>query len=113
MKQTARLLKALADETRLRILSLLFSEGEICVCDVIAALKLPQSTVSRHLAYLRKAGWVSDRRCGLWMYYSIDNGKNEIQKDLAEFLRRNLATFPVAAADRECLENFAKNNRCA
>lgn len=113
MKQTANLFKALADETRLRILSLLFSEGELCVCDIIAVLKLPQSTVSRHLAYLRKAGWVSDRRCGLWMYYSVVNRENVFQKGLTEFLRQNLAALPVSAADRECLESFGKENRCA
>ena len=67
MKENAQLYKGLADETRLRILALLLSEGELCVCDIIAALRLPQSTISRHLAYLRKARWVNDRRCGLWM----------------------------------------------
>ena len=68
MKDNAQLYKALADETRLRILALLLAEGELCVCDIIAALKLPQSTISRHLAYLRKTRWVNDRRCGLWIY---------------------------------------------
>ena len=70
MKTTARMFKALSDETRLRILCLLL-EGELCVCDSMAVLQLPQSTVSRHLAYLKNAGWVDDRRCGVWMYYSM------------------------------------------
>nr|HXK57067.1 metalloregulator ArsR/SmtB family transcription factor [Gammaproteobacteria bacterium] len=56
MKVIARLFKALSDETRLRILCLLL-EGELCVCDIMAVLQLPQSTVSRHLAYLKNAGW--------------------------------------------------------
>ncbi len=113
MKQTVHLFKALADETRLRILSLLLSEGELCVCDIIAALKLPQSTISRHLAYLRKTGWVSDRRCGVWMYYSLDSKRTASQHGLVDFLRSHLAGFPVTANDRACLESFGRDNNCA
>jgi ArsR family transcriptional regulator len=112
MQQPAFIFKALADETRLRILSLLLAEGELCVCDLIATLKLPQSTVSRHLAYLRKTGWVNDRRCGLWMYYSIDTRGGAFQESLALFLRQHLAASPAARADRACLESFAKDSRC-
>jgi len=113
MKQLGELFKALADETRLRILALLIEERELCVCDIIAALQLPQSTVSRHLAYLRKSGLVHDRRCGLWMYYSIAEGSGLFQKGLVEFLRGHLPAFPASATDRSRLENFAKENRCA
>jgi ArsR family transcriptional regulator len=70
MKTTAKLFKALSDETRLRILSLLTAD-ELCVCDLMEVLQLPQSTVSRHLAYLRNAGLVYDRRQGVWMYYRL------------------------------------------
>jgi ArsR family transcriptional regulator, arsenate/arsenite/antimonite-responsive transcriptional repressor len=62
--------KALADQTRLRILALL-SRGEICVCDIHETLGIPQSKASRHLAYLRKVGLVSDRKAGLWVYYQL------------------------------------------
>ena len=62
--------KALADTTRLRILSLLVG-GEVCVCEIHDALRLPQPTVSRHLAYLRRAGFVTARRQGTWMHYRI------------------------------------------
>ena len=55
--------KALADQTRLRILGLL-QAGEICVCDIHGSLGLPQPTVSRHLAYLRKSGLVATRKEG-------------------------------------------------
>ena len=67
MKQAAKIFKALSDETRLRILALL-SQRELCVCDLMAVLDLPQSTVSRHLAYLRNAGWVEDRRQGSYNF---------------------------------------------
>jgi ArsR family transcriptional regulator len=62
--------KALADRTRLRILSLLM-EGEVCVCDIHDTLRVPQPTASRHLSYLRRAGLVEARREGTWMYYRL------------------------------------------
>lgn len=70
MKNLTQTFKALSDETRLRILALL-TAGELCVCDLVAVLQLPQSTVSRHLAYLRNTGLISDRREGVWMYYRL------------------------------------------
>jgi ArsR family transcriptional regulator, arsenate/arsenite/antimonite-responsive transcriptional repressor len=63
-----RLFKALADRTRLRILALL-AVGEVCVCDLHDSLGEPQPKVSRHLAYLRRAGLVSARKDGLWVHY--------------------------------------------
>jgi ArsR family transcriptional regulator, arsenate/arsenite/antimonite-responsive transcriptional repressor len=60
------LFKAFADPVRLRLLNLL-AAGEVCVCHLHEALELPQSTVSRHLAYLRKRGLVVARREGLWV----------------------------------------------
>jgi ArsR family transcriptional regulator, arsenate/arsenite/antimonite-responsive transcriptional repressor len=66
----AALFKALADPIRLRILALI-AEGEVCVCHIHESLRLPQPTVSRHLAYLRRAGLVHTRRDGLWVYYAL------------------------------------------
>jgi ArsR family transcriptional regulator len=64
------LFRALADQTRLRILALLAS-GEVCVCNIHGALGVPQPTASRHLAYLRKSGLVATRRDGLWVHYRL------------------------------------------
>jgi ArsR family transcriptional regulator len=64
------LFRALADQTRLRILALLAS-GEVCVCKIHGALDVPQPTASRHLAYLRKTGLVATRRDGLWVHYRL------------------------------------------
>lgn len=112
MKTTARMFKALSDETRLRILCLLL-DGELCVCDLMAVLQLPQSTVSRHLAYLKNAGWVDDRRCAVWMYYSIVDDGNILQKSILQSLRENLRVLEVAVADRERLAEFGKHSSCA
>src|SRR5688500_20146371 len=64
--------KALADATRLRILALL-GGNEVCVCHIHDSLGLPQPTVSRHLAYLRRAGLVDTRRDGIWMHYQLSS----------------------------------------
>ena len=64
------LFKALGDSTRLRILALL-AGGEVCVCHIHESLRLPQPTVSRHLAYLRRAGLTETRRDGLWVHYRL------------------------------------------
>lgn len=64
------LFSALSDETRLRILCLL-SRGELCVCDLMQLLSAPQSTLSRHLGRLRRAGLVTNRRDGKWVHYTL------------------------------------------
>lgn len=66
-----QLFKALGDGTRVKIVGLL-ALGELCVCDLMAVLELPQSTVSRHLAYLKNSRWVIGRRSGTWMHYRLN-----------------------------------------
>ena len=73
MKVYADIFKALADETRLIIFSLLLNYDELCVCDVEGILQISQSKASRHLRYLKNAGLVDDRREGLWVYYKVAN----------------------------------------
>jgi ArsR family transcriptional regulator len=69
-QRISSMFRAFSDPTRLRILRLL-QGGECCVGDLVTILDLPQPSVSRHLAYLRGAGLVSDRKQGLWVYYSL------------------------------------------
>jgi ArsR family transcriptional regulator len=71
VKGTAEILKALADATRLQILSLL-SRQEMAVCELIAALRLSQPAVSHHLKILKQARLVKDNREGKWIFYTID-----------------------------------------
>lgn len=63
---------ALSHDIRLRSLLLMQAEGELCVCELTHALGLSQPMISRHLALLREAGIVVDRRAGVWIYYSIN-----------------------------------------
>lgn len=105
MKHTARIFKALADETRLRILTLL-SRGELCVCDLMSILDLPQSTVSRHLAYLRNAGLVSDRRQGVWMYYQLSEPQDPLHAEIHHLIVTRLTDQNQAQRDFSALEDF-------
>ena len=109
MKNHVLLFKTLADETRLRILILLYAEGELCVCDIIAALLLPQSTVSRHLAYLKRSAMVCARREGLWIYYSMNPG-HHLLETMAPFLQISLQGSSVAANDQQRLVVYRQAN---
>ncbi|MBI5189214.1 MAG: metalloregulator ArsR/SmtB family transcription factor [Nitrospirae bacterium] len=71
MEDVAAYFKALSDETRLRILKLL-EEGELCVCDLTAALDMTQPNISFHLGILRGAGLIKDRKDGRWTHYDLD-----------------------------------------
>lgn len=70
MEKLVSVLKALSDETRLRIISLLY-EKELCVCDIMEILQISQAKASRHLIYLKNSGLVKDRKYAQWVYYSI------------------------------------------
>ena len=70
MKNLLNILKSLSDETRLRIINLLY-EKELCVCDLMEVLQVSQTKASRHLSYLKNAGIVTDRKQAQWVYYSL------------------------------------------
>lgn len=108
MKHLAQTLKALSDPIRLRIILLLQSEGELCVCDLMAVLKLPQSTVSRHLAYLKRSCWVDTRRQGLWMYYALSRTSCITCREILTILMHHAAGLPEAVADRNALAAVLK-----
>jgi ArsR family transcriptional regulator len=112
MKNTIQYFRALADETRLRIMALLLASGELCVCDLTATLQLPQSTVSRHLSYLKNAGWVNDRREGVWIFYTVA-ADNDMKQQLAAVLKERLPELTSVAEDIKRLASFAVGARCA
>jgi ArsR family transcriptional regulator len=109
MKNEARLFKSLADETRLKILWLLLAKEELCVCDLMAVLGTTQSKVSRHLRYLYHLGLVTDRREGLWMYYSLSTAPGSHGDKLLKVLEEMLAPLPEAQALRERLNKWLED----
>jgi ArsR family transcriptional regulator, arsenate/arsenite/antimonite-responsive transcriptional repressor len=82
----ARLLKALADPTRLRLVSMVAAHegGEACVCDLTEPLGLSQPTVSHHLKVLNDAGLLTRKRRGIWVWYAVDQQRLD---ELAALLR--------------------------
>jgi ArsR family transcriptional regulator len=106
MQELLNTFKALSEATRLRILKLL-EHQELCVCDIVAALDKIQPKVSFHLAVLKEAGFIKDRKEGRWTHYSLD---------YADFFKRFLLMsiferIPVEALteDRRRLEEFLKD----
>jgi ArsR family transcriptional regulator, arsenate/arsenite/antimonite-responsive transcriptional repressor len=93
---------ALADPTRLRLLNLM-NGREVCVCYFVEILKQGQPKISRHLAYLRRAGIVNARRDGKWMHYSIERPRDRKAADVLEATLESLKSDVVMQADRERL----------
>ena len=106
MKEAARFFKVLSDESRLKMLWLLFNHRELCVCDVMAVLEITQSKASRHLAALRHIGIATDRREGLWAYYSLRPADDELARDHLKLLRKTLANRPDAKPLLEKLDSW-------
>jgi ArsR family transcriptional regulator, arsenate/arsenite/antimonite-responsive transcriptional repressor len=94
--------KALADQTRLRVLGLLRA-GEICVCDIHGSLGLPQPTVSRHLAYLRKSGLVATRKEGQWVHYRLADLPDPVMQALLDAVTHAISHVSVGDKDRRRL----------
>jgi len=112
MKEVVRFFKAFSDETRLRILRLLL-KGELCICELMEVLQLPQSTVSRHMAYLKNAGLVEDRREGVWVYYSLTEPKDNVHACQLKCLAECFDDYEVPRRDEVRLEEFKLRGTCA
>src|SRR5215510_15882408 len=98
-----RLFKALADETRLRLINLI-GDSEVCVCFLVEILKTSQPKISRHLAYLRRAQIVTARREGKWMHYRLNEPPEEHAARILHEVRDSLLEHPEFQRDREKLE---------
>lgn len=99
----AAVFKALADTTRLRILGLL-GDNEVCVCHIHDSLGLPQPTVSRHLAYLRRSGLVAARRDGVWMHYRVSRALDPPAQTVVDATVGALHDVTTTARDRRRFE---------
>ena len=106
MRELSNIFRALSDETRLRILKLL-ENGELCVCDIVAALEMIQPKVSFHLGVLKEAGFIKDRKQGRWIHYSLDVSDIFMRFLILSVLER----IPEKAIteDRKRLNKFIQN----
>jgi len=98
----APLFAALADPTRLRLLNLI-SGREVCVCYLVEILRQGQPKISRHLAYLRRAGVVAARREGKWMHYRVVTPRDDAADAILSITLASLRRDPQLQADRERL----------
>ena len=105
VRQYTDLFKALSDETRLRIVVLLYKQ-ELCVCQIEAALGISQTKASRHLAILRHAGLLKAKRNGLWIYYTLEEPRNKVEENLFKNLRNSLCI------ELTSMEDLAKKKTC-
>ncbi len=105
------LFRAFSDRTRLRILHLLLG-GELCVCDLVTALRVPQPKASRHLAYLRKSRLVLARKEGYWSYYRLAPAGGALHTKLLECLDCCLKDIPELVKDAKALRTCRGKNCC-
>lgn len=104
MADVTRLLKALSDTTRVRIVALLDGREELCVCELVEALGVPQYSVSRHLSVLKAAGIVADWRQGKWMHYAVDPRLSDEERGVVVAVCTRAQQEAVARRDRRRLE---------
>ncbi len=115
MADPVEIFKALGDETRLRLVNLfLQTDEDLCVCEMVDALKLPQYQISKHLTILKNAGLLHASRKGTWVYYSLNHDEAAFWRDLSKALRRHLGqpVFRQDAAELKKRLALRKNGRC-
>ena len=106
LAESTALFKAFADPVRLRLLNLLVGDREVCVCHLHEALALPQPTVSRHLAALRKLGLVVGRKEGLWVHYRLAKPSSRLHRTLIESVGPCLGPIELLREDRRRLDRL-------
>jgi len=108
MQDLIKALKALSDETRLRIMKILL-EKESCVCEIMQALDISQTRASRNLGILQDVGFLKSRRDGLWVVYSVDwQAVNRHAISLAKLLKSSPLSEEVLTRDKERLKRATR-----
>lgn len=103
--------KALSDETRLRILAVIW-EDEMCVCEIEKSLGLTQSNASRHLTALKNAGILSYYKKAQWAYYRISENFKAEHSILWAYLQQKMKNIPTYLADNEECKKCRAQNLC-
>lgn len=112
MEDLVELFKALGDTSRLKLVRLL-ADDEYCVCELVEILGCSQPSVSQHLAKLKAAGVVRERRQGQWTYYRLVPGLPErLQTSLTALLHRSIDALPVMAEEAARLSTLDRVNCC-
>lgn len=104
--------KALSEESRLRILTLLM-EREMCVCEIEICLNMTQSNASRHLTVLKNCGILYGYKKAQWAYFGISDSFKEEQKELWEYLQKKIVELPTYESDHRQCEKYKTVDVCA
>jgi len=107
----AEIFRSLGDDTRLRILNLL-SNRELCVCQIIEALRITQPNASKHLNRLRYSNIISCRKIAQWCFYSLNKNFIDGNRQLLDFLQAGWRNGRQYVLDRERLNGILQNNDC-
>ena len=97
--------KALSEPTRLRILALILAYKEVCVCDLVSVLDMPQGSVSRHLSYLKKSGLVSSQTRGTWRFYQLNSDLDKKLIDILTLTSAALEHDAQVSADKSAFKS--------
>jgi ArsR family transcriptional regulator len=114
MRELTSLGQAIVDPTRVRVIAAL-RRGELCVCELVDALEISQSTLSTHLQVLRQTGLVTTRKEGRWVYYSLTDRKSVLIEAIFFHIQPNSDTDPRLRRDMRRIERrlaIRENRRC-
>lgn len=109
LETLTQIFKSLSEPIRLRIIYLLMQRESLCVCDLVEILQLNQSTVSRHLSYLKNAGMVKAWREGTWMHYALN--QETLDPVNLQFIESTMPDFAEIQQDQNRLIEHEKTPR--
>ena len=112
LKQITRVLKALSDENRIRMICLIWSRKDLCVCEITEIIGLAQPTISSHLKILENAGLIESYKNGLWVNYNIRQDLDPFRSGLIEPLYKKLKKDKKIKSDLERIKNIDREMIC-
>ena len=112
LKQITKIIKALSDENRIRIVCLLKYKRDLCVCEITEIIGLAQPTISSHLKLLENAGLIESYKNGLWVNYNIGSSLDSFSAEFIETLYKNLKNDKQIKIDKEKVKNINRDMIC-
>ncbi len=112
LKNIEKIVKALADKNRIRIIYLIKAKQVLCVCEITNIIGLSQSTISSHLKLLENAGLIESHRDGLWINYNINSQLDPASSGFIEIIYKNLEKDKQIVSDLKKLKNIDRAMIC-
>ena len=112
LKNIEKIIKALADKNRIRIIYLLKAKRKLCVCEITNIIGLSQPTISSHLKLLENAGLIESHKNGLWVNYNINSQLDSFRSRFIEIIYKNLVKDKQIVSDLKKLKNIDRDMIC-